>query len=201
MEKKLIIFDLGGVIIDYKGSQYYSYLHGKTGIGMETIEEKLRPLIDKLERKKCSVKEFERDAKARLGISASSIEWVGEFKRDSRLNECVAKLVDALGKRYAVVALSNIDVGRYRAAIGKFGRMGFKRIFASCYIGKRKPEKGIFMHVLKETGFSAKEAIFIDDLKKNVEGARNAGIDAIRFEDCASLKKSLENIGLNLGRE
>ncbi|MEM0107159.1 MAG: HAD family phosphatase [Candidatus Micrarchaeaceae archaeon] len=189
--QKLIIFDLGGVIIDYKGEQYYNYLYKKTGIKYDRIVETLLPLIDKLERKKFSVREFEKEAIEKLGISAKRIDWIREFKDDSKINECVEKIVYALSKKYTVVALSNIDVGRYRATIHKYGTMGFKKIFASCFIGTRKPDPAIYKYVLAKTGFAAKDAIFIDNQEENVNGARKVGIKAIKFTDCISLKNAL----------
>ena len=48
--------------------------------------------------------------------------------------------------------------------------------------GVRKPDPRAYELCLKELGASAAEAIFVDDQRGNVEGARRLGIDAMQFD-------------------
>jgi len=54
----------------------------------------------------------------------------------------------------------------------------FDVIFNTAEIGVAKPDPAVFRHVLGELGVDATEALFIDDLAENVEGARSVGIRA-----------------------
>lgn len=51
----------------------------------------------------------------------------------------------------------------------------------SCNIGKQKPGSDIFTFALDELGLSANECVFLEDLPKNLERAKNMGIRTIRM--------------------
>ena len=46
----------------------------------------------------------------------------------------------------------------------------------------RKPEKTAFTAAVDLLGADASRVLFVDDLTANVEGARNAGLQAFRFD-------------------
>ena len=54
-----------------------------------------------------------------------------------------------------------------------------------------KPDEAIFRRLLEKFSLKAEECLFIDDNLANVEGARKAGLHAIRFQDAEQLKKDL----------
>ena len=53
----------------------------------------------------------------------------------------------------------------------------------SCEVGMRKPDPAIFKMMLEKMGVEAENAVFIDDLPSNIEGAKSVGLHAIRFTD------------------
>jgi putative hydrolase of the HAD superfamily len=59
----------------------------------------------------------------------------------------------------------------------------FDVIFNTAEIGIAKPDPAVFHHVLGELEVSVDEAVFIDDLLENVEGARAAGLRAHQHTD------------------
>ena len=61
-------------------------------------------------------------------------------------------------------------------------------------IGKIKPDKDIFEHLLKTFNLNADECIFIDDSKKNIDGAKASGINGYLFDGDA--KKLREYLGI-----
>jgi len=63
----------------------------------------------------------------------------------------------------------------------------FKYKFLSYEIGHMKPDVEIYNYVIENTPIPKEEIFFIDDLKTNVESARNAGIDAVQYSDYNSL--------------
>ena len=67
----------------------------------------------------------------------------------------------------------------------------FDAVVFSWQKGNLKPSHEAFKHVLDELGVSEKEALFIDDGKKNVESAQALGMQAILFEDIETLKKRI----------
>ncbi|MDR1667135.1 MAG: HAD family phosphatase [Bacteroidales bacterium] len=57
----------------------------------------------------------------------------------------------------------------------------FDRTFYSHEIGFRKPDRDAFQYVLTSENMKPAETLFIDDLERNITGARSAGIQACRF--------------------
>jgi putative hydrolase of the HAD superfamily len=74
----------------------------------------------------------------------------------------------------------------------------FDVVVDSAFVGSRKPEPQIYRITLERLGSSAGEALFVDDVEVNCEGARGLGITAIRFR---STEQAIEEIEAALPRE
>jgi putative hydrolase of the HAD superfamily len=74
----------------------------------------------------------------------------------------------------------------------------FDVIFNTAEIGIAKPDPAVFHHVLGELAVTADQAVFIDDLAENVEGARTAGLRAHRHTDRDSTVEFLRAHGVLL---
>jgi len=51
----------------------------------------------------------------------------------------------------------------------------------------RKPAPPIFKIMLEKMGVKANNALFIDDMPTNVEGAKSAGLHAIQYTDTPTI--------------
>ncbi len=58
----------------------------------------------------------------------------------------------------------------------------FDTVYYSCELGTVKPEPAFFGHVLADLGLRPAEVGFVDDSPANVEGARAAGLRAVRHD-------------------
>ena len=63
--------------------------------------------------------------------------------------------------------------------------------FISGECGSRKPSRDAFAAALDVVGCAAGDVLFVDDASANCEGAREAGIEAVRFESAAQLRAYL----------
>ncbi len=72
----------------------------------------------------------------------------------------------------------------------------FTHLTWSCELRTAKPDPAIYQHTLERLGVAPSEAIFIDDLPRNIDAARALGIDAILFTSVADLRRELEARGL-----
>ncbi len=59
----------------------------------------------------------------------------------------------------------------------------FETVVDSGFVGCRKPEARIYEMTLERLGLPAGACLFVDDLLPNVEGARQAGMVAVHFQD------------------
>ena len=64
--------------------------------------------------------------------------------------------------------------------------------------GLRKPSAESFAAVVQHLGVPPEGLLFVDDRQANVEGARAAGIPAIRFESAEQLEGELRQRGFAL---
>ena len=63
-----------------------------------------------------------------------------------------------------------------------------------------KPDPAIYRLLLERHGLQPGEALFIDDVPRNVAGARQAGLEACVFESPEALRRDLEKRGLLLSQ-
>jgi putative hydrolase of the HAD superfamily len=75
-------------------------------------------------------------------------------------------------------------------------RDAFDVAFSSCYMGLRKPHPEMYKRALDILGKPAERILFIDDRAENAQGARDAGMKAIRFEGAEQLRRELETLGV-----
>jgi epoxide hydrolase-like predicted phosphatase len=189
-----IIFDIGGVLVTFGEKTYYKYLSKKYGISYEKIKKTFNPLIRKAEYGRLEQDMLLESASKKLKIPKSGLDWNIAFKLNARRDEEVIKVVRSLQKRYPIYLLSNIELSRFQMTRRLLGNGFYKKIFASCYMGFRKPEKRIYLSVLKSIKSKPGECVFIDDREENIRGANSVGIHGILFENPKKLRIDLKRV-------
>ena len=63
-------------------------------------------------------------------------------------------------------------------------------------LGIRKPDPAIYRAAMKLSGTKPEETVFVDDLKPNVESAKELGMIAIRFKSADDLRRRFETLGI-----
>ncbi len=202
MAIKAIIFDVGEVLITNARNDrhYYPYLSKISNIS----QQKIKKIIDdgplpEFEKGNMTLKEFSGIVAKKLGIKVSEVRYKEEFAENGRLNLELIKRIKKLRKKYKVAYLTDVDKSRYpylKKFLNGYEKLFYKH-FASCYLGIRKENERTFEIVLKRLGMKGNETLFIDDLKKNVESARKAGIKAIRFKNNRQLEKDFDKLGVH----
>jgi putative hydrolase of the HAD superfamily len=59
----------------------------------------------------------------------------------------------------------------------------FETVVDSAFVGVRKPEARIYELTVERLGLPAESCVLVDDLAVNCEGARDAGLQAVHFQD------------------
>ncbi|MFY9689277.1 MAG: HAD-IA family hydrolase, partial [Candidatus Acidiferrales bacterium] len=89
----------------------------------------------------------------------------------------------------------SLEINDYR--IHKFNlREYFKAFFSSCYLGVRKPDRGIYSLALKITQSEPDECAMIDDRGLNLECAKEMGMHTVQFQNVAQLREDLARLGV-----
>jgi epoxide hydrolase-like predicted phosphatase len=127
------------------------------------------------------------DMASRLSLDAADVE---ELRRDffagERLNEPFAAFLQTLRPAYRTAALSNAWSGTREAITRHYGidRLVDLLIFSD-EEGMAKPDPRIYRLAVERLGVRPEEALFVDDVLPNVEGARAVGMLAVHFRDTA----------------
>ena len=100
-------------------------------------------------------------------------------------------MLSELRSTYAVCCLSNSNEAHWTDAITDH----FDFAFSSHLIGRIKPDRDAFEHVLDNIGVEAQAVHFFDDALINVEAARSLGLNAYRTVGYKSLNSKLIELG------
>ncbi len=198
---KTIIFDIGGVIVDFTEEQYIAFLSKKLGVSKRYLSALIFPIEVQMEYGRMTLKRAEKIFSKEMLIPNPKLYWVQGFKSKAKVNKPVLRLVEKLSKRYPIVLLSNVAESRYREISGMgldrlIKSRAVQRVFTSYAIGLRKPDIRIYKYVLKEMKINPKEALFIDNQPENVLGAQRAGIRGIHFTNYRRLVRDLKTLGV-----
>ena len=196
---KLIIFDIGGVLEDFKESMYSEYICKKLNLDGKKFQKSLEKRLTLAESGKITCKRMLLDLASEFGVGVKRLEWSSSLGRLARRNNNVIRLLNRLSRNYRIVLLTNISRSRYSSTLGAKLLDGVRRerVFASCYLKMAKPDARIYRYVLKHTGVAAAEAVFIDDRIENVKGAERVGIAALRFTGYDKLVSDLNRLGVS----
>lgn len=188
---KAIVFDLGGVLVDL---DYESCVRAfREVLGYERITEILdlwhqKGIYGDMEAGLITADEFRAEVlrESRPGCVPSDVDramaglLVG-------MDPAKVPLLERLAERYPLYGLSNnneISVKRMHEIYEENG-LDWQRVFRKEFISSRmkmlKPSRAIFDAAAAEIGLPPSEILFVDDSQKNVDGALDAGWQAILY--------------------
>lgn len=199
-----IIFDLGGVLIDWNPEYVYLKEFRGDRAKMEWFLEHIcawdwnvnqdagYPLEKATEDRVALFPEYEALIRMYYGRWEEMLGYTHEGTLD-----ILKKLVN--NPNYRVLALTNWSGETWPKAIAKFSWLQwFEGILVSGDEGMRKPFSEIYERMLSKYAIKASEAVFIDDSIKNVKGCEEVGITGIHFKNAQTLEVQLKALGVQL---
>ena len=203
---KNVIFDLGGVIINLDVNKTIAEFNKLSRISFEEIytQKAQSELFNALDKGEISTDYFFDELSKQIGFKGDKSEllyaWNAMLKDvpESRLD-----LLVEMKNNYNTFLLSNTCEPHIEAfELDLEGRYGIKnfddyfdKVYYSCRVGMRKPDKEIFEHVLRDNHLKPEETVFIDDSIQHIKGAGECGINAFLLEknmEVADLLKQLK---------
>ena len=185
---KNIIFDLGNVIVDIdfeRTVQAFQELGGdKIDLNLENYMD--HPVFGAIEKGEITPAQF-RDEIRRMLQKDVSDEAIDKAWGAVIINTDQERidLIKALGKNYRLFILSNTDAIHIARATSIFKNnfgLDMESLFEKCYysheLAMEKPGLEIYKAVLNDARLAAKETVFIDDKKDNIEAALALDIQA-----------------------
>jgi len=203
-EIKNVIFDLGGVLIDWNPE--YVYLEVFKG-----DREKMKWFFDKI----CTMDwnenqdagyPLQQATEERVKLFPEYEEWIRIYY--GRWEEMLGKQIDGTvtilkqliyNPNYKVVALTNWSAETFPIALERFDFLHwFEGIVVSGTEKMRKPFNEIYELTLNRFNIEASQSLFIDDNARNIEAAKKMGINTIRFNNPTQLKSELKSLNIDI---
>lgn len=199
-----IIFDLGGVLIDW--SPEYVYLKEFRG-----NREKMNWFLNEI----CAW-DWNMNQDAGYPLDQATEERVALFPEYEELirmyygrweemlghahDDTLALLEKAINHSdYQVYALTNWSGETFPVAREKFPWLSwFEGILVSGEEGMRKPHPEIYELMLTRFNLNPEKSVFIDDSLNNVKGSEAVGIKGIHFQSAEQLQNELLRLNIRL---
>jgi putative hydrolase of the HAD superfamily len=191
MNRKAVIFDMGGVLIDLDMDgcrQAYKDL-----LGYYRIDELLDPchqkgIIGELEEGHITPDEY-RAMVLSESVPGSQPETVDKAMWHilKQMSPYKGELLRKMMENYDLYMLSNNNGITMVRAYEIFAEAGapidetFKKSFLSHEMKMLKPSAAFYQEVIRQIGIPAEDMLFIDDSIHNVEGSIAAGLPAVHY--------------------
>lgn len=205
MPTRFLYFDLGNVLLSFSTHRFCEQVARTLGVDVGAIEPLLAPQGDlpstfwRFERGDITPEELHTQL-CELGACDIPVDVIAEAASDIftpiEENLALVKHLHAAGHRLGI--LSNTNPWHLRFVTDRFGQFStsFETIVTSYDARAMKPEAAIYEYAIERAGVAAGEIFFVDDRPENVEGAREAGMDAVVYRDPGSLTQDLRTRGV-----
>ncbi|MHA7883081.1 HAD family phosphatase [Nitratireductor rhodophyticola] len=112
-------------------------------------------------------------------------------------DDSVAMLETLIDAGHDVTMLTNFAADTFAEARERYTFLNRPRgVTVSGEVGLLKPDRAIYDIHVESFGLEPAATLFIDDSEKNVEGARDAGWQAVHFSGAEKLRSDLAGYGL-----
>lgn len=196
-----VVFDLGGVLIDWNPRYLYRKLFAGDDSAMELFLSEItspawnaeqdagrtwREAVDAL----VAAHPDRRDL-----IEAYDARWAETL--GGAIEGTVEILAELREAGVRVAALSNWSAEKFPIARPRYPFLEwFETIVISGEVRVSKPDPRIYRHLLERTGLTAESIVYVDDASANVQAAADLGMTALLFRDPAKLRSDLGDLGL-----
>ena len=198
---KAIVFDFGGVLLDWNPRNLYQRFFPDQPQAMEDFlaeihfyewnaqQDKGRPFAEGIAELS---KQFPQYAHL---IQAYYDDWENSVTGSIPGTVVILRKLKQDGRR--LYGLSNWSAETFPRARQDYPFFDwFDYIFLSGDVKLNKPDPAIFNLLLNKTGYAAPECLLIDDSQANIDAAKELGFATIRFTSPEDLQTELQRLGL-----
>jgi len=196
-----VVFDLGGVLVDWNPRHLYRKLFPGDEAAMEHFLATV--CTSEWHRHHDAGRTYAEGArllKAEHPDMGELIDAFGARQEEmiaGAIHETVTVLKELHGRGVPLYALSNWPAEGFPSTRRRFDFLGcFRGILISGEVGVIKPDPRIFEMLIEIHAIDPARTAFIDDSEANVAAARPYGFNATRFTDAAALRFELAGLGL-----
>lgn len=199
----VIIFDLGGVLIDWNPEYLFRKIFKEETEMKHFLEKVCTPEWNEEQDAGRSLKEatdtlVKEYPEHEENIRAYYCRWPEMLAGPIEVTvEIFKKLKDS--KKFKIYALTNWSAETFPIALDKYKFLSwFDGVVVSGTEKNRKPFPEFYRILLDRYNVKAEEAVFIDDNIRNINAAKQVGLNAIRFTTSKQLNEELLARGIDL---
>ena len=199
---KLFVFDLGNVILPFEHRQIAVKLHETSRIQdrftpndlFKFLFDRDRGLVNPYEEGLMSSIDFFAKLREKYKLELEFDEfkdiWNIIFQEDPEVNEAIRYLKN---KGYPVFLLSNTNELHFSYIMERYPIVhSLDEWILSYEIGAKKPKQKIYDAIFERTDAVRSEVLYIDDIRENVEAAKNYGLQGLVFRNAKDVWELLK---------
>lgn len=201
MAYPLVIFDLGGVVVELDSDRLIHQVSRLVGHPFEDVQEVVyhQELLLPLELGRISPQEYYEGLKGKLQLPWTYDQFVRSWNDTLSENTEVTGIIQRLHQHHKLTVLTNTNALHLHYIKTQFPSLSvFHDWVASCEVGLRKPDSEIYRLAVGRADVHPNAVLYIDDRPELVEAGRAAGLTAIRFESGRQLENELRSLGLSV---
>lgn len=195
--KKTIVFDLGGVLLDWDRRYLYRkifsdpkeldyFLEEVCSLDWNAQTDADKSFLDAIDELVPKFPQYEEQ------IRAYFERW--EEMIGGEISGTVEVLRSLKKAAYPLAALSNWSSETFPRVKDRYEFLSwFSPLVISGYIGYKKPDPEPFQILLHELDLKAGDCVFIDDMEENIQEAERQGFEVIHFTSPEKLREELVN--------
>jgi putative hydrolase of the HAD superfamily len=195
----LILFDLGGVLVELTGiASIMEWTDGTMTVGAMRDLWLTSPGVRKFESGQSTPEEFAVTMLKELSISVAPDHFLNEFKAlPLGVYPGAISLLEALSLDFKLACLSNTNEIHWKRICRE---MGFVRFFDYSFLSYKmemvKPDRRIFQYVIDTLGMTPDRILFFDDNQMNIDASLAVGMTSYRANGIAGVSEKLEKLSI-----
>lgn len=202
-DKPAIIFDIGGVLLDWNPRYLYRKIFPGDAARMEDFLNRVCTMEWNLSID--AGKPFLEAVAERIQLFPDQADAIRAFhdRWEEMLGEPIAgtvRILESLHQAdYPLYALTNFSSEKFPPTRAQYPFLGlFRDVIVSADVKLAKPDPRIFHLTLDRIGRKAADCIYVDDHLPNIEAASKLGFRAYLFRQAAQLQNELADEGIIL---
>lgn len=197
----VLLFDLGGVIVDIDFDRVFSYwISLSPSSSFPSIQQ--FSLLRSYRQHECgqiNYDEFYRNVCESLSINITKQQFLEGWNRIFLgLVGGIGDLLESIPGDIPKYVFSNTNVVHEEFWRNEYADVlkNFKQVFTSVELGMRKPEAAAYREVLARIGIESDQVLFFDDSIENITSATACGIESVLVRSISDISEALSRYGI-----
>lgn len=197
MTIQAVLFDIGGVLFHLEDLTVHRQWERRLGLSEGQLFQLIfgNPVAQRATVGKATEEEIWNHVGNQLGLAPEELAALrADIWRGSVWDTELLAFIGSLRPPYRTGTISNSWPGAPEGVREYVNTSLFDVSVFSAEEGVQKPHPEIYRRALMRLGVAPQEAVFVDDMPPNVEGARRIGMQGIHFTDSMRAREEIEEI-------